>query len=511
MPKTASPSLFQLIRSLSQTEKRYLKLFLKNNASGESDLYARLFDAIDQQQEYDERPLKSFPHLAVMKVRLEENILWSLRDFHSSKSVNVRLKADLRSAELLFDKGLMDLSLRQIIKSKKLAEQNEEFLALYELIRLELKIHNSQSYSQTDEKTLKELYHQADQCLEKVRNANQYALISDSIYFRIRKSGFFRNEQEFSRFARIMNDPLLRSDKNALSTEAMYYFHSAQIGFSELQADYKKAYAHNRQILALLESRPVIVKKQPRLYLTMLQNTLVWQYQLKEFEPAIESALKLKSFALEQRNVLPEHLFNRTMYYTNIFLLLTYSRIADYAKGVRSIREFQDEFSEYKIKPYSKEAEWMFFDAAAIAHFGAGNYQESARWQNKIIQDKEGDLRSDMQAMARIFALILHFELGNQELLRYMVKWTYRFLIKRNRLYKFETIILEFIRKKIQHLNTRNERVNAFIELKKELEKLLPDRFQRRPLDDFEFIEWLDSKIQNKPFGEVVRKKQGSH
>src|ERR1041385_6911634 len=97
MPKTGSSSLFELIKSLSQTEKRYFKVFLQKFVKGDTGMYAQLFDSIDKQKTYDESRLKSFPHLAVMKVRLEETILWSLQDFHSSKSVSEKLKREIRS------------------------------------------------------------------------------------------------------------------------------------------------------------------------------------------------------------------------------------------------------------------------------------------------------------------------------------------------------------------------------------------------------------------------------
>ena len=48
----------------------------------------------------------------------------------------------------------------------------------------------------------------------------------------------------------------------------------------------------------------------------------------------------------------------------------------------------------------------------------------------------------------------------------------------------------------------------AFTELKDELKRLLPDIHERRPLDDFEYIEWLESKIQNRFFAEIVREKK---
>ena len=51
--------LFQLIKSLEQTEKRYFKVFSTMHVKGgESNVYSRLFDAIDRQTVYDEEEIK---------------------------------------------------------------------------------------------------------------------------------------------------------------------------------------------------------------------------------------------------------------------------------------------------------------------------------------------------------------------------------------------------------------------------------------------------------------------
>ena len=511
MSKTGSSSLFELVKSLSQTEKRYFKLFLQNQVKGDSDSYTRLFDSIDKQKEYDESKLGPFRHLAVMKVRLEESLLWSLQDFHSSKSISEKLRRDIRSIEILFHKRLLEHAKKQIAKSKKTAEHYEEFLSLYQLLKWELKIINAQAFGSVSEAELKKTYQQAEDCLEKIKNANQYAMFSDTVYLRIRKAGFFRNKDDFKKFARMMEHPLLRSAGNAESMEASYYFHSTHIGFAELQGNYRDAHRHNLEILKGMEKNSQHIQKDPLKYLSMQQNLVVWQYQLKEYENTLVSLEKLKQFILQHRTSLSETLFSRTFFYVNTVFLLVYGRLGDYETGVRSIQAFKREFEKHKIHPLNKENEWMFYDAAGALYFGAGNFSEAIRWYNKIVNDKEGDIRNDMQCLTRIMSLIAHYELGNQDLLRYMVKWTYRFLIKRNRLYTFETIILDFIGKKSLHMNTRKETVAAFTELKKDLEKLLPDKFQRRPLDDFEYIEWLESKITNRPFAEVIRKKQEAH
>lgn len=507
MPKKGSPSLFELIKSLSQTEKRYFKVFLQKHVKGNRDTYERLFDFICRQKDYDETKLKSFQHLAVMKVRLEENILWSLHDFHSTKSITEKLKHEIRTIEILFQKSLFDHACRQISKSKIVARHYEDFLALYEILKWEIKIHNTRAFADISEEELKNIYKEADMCLEKIREANQYGMFSDSIYLRIRKSGFFRKKDDFRKFKRLANNQLLKSSAKALSVEANYYLHSAHIGLAELQGKYTIAHKHNREILKLIEANPQHMRKDPRKYLSMQQNLVVWQYQLKEYSSVLESLGKLKLFIIENRTLLSENLFARTLFYIHCIFLLTYARTGEYEIGIKAISSARKDFEKYKVKPMNKEMEWMFYDAAAGNYFGAGNFSESIRWYNKIINDRDAGVRSDMQCLARIVSLFAHYELGNVELLRYMVKWTYRFLKKRNRLYEFENIILDFISKKAFRMNTKKETNFAFNELKQKFEKLLPDKFQRRPLDDFEYIEWLESKIQSKSFAQIVREK----
>ncbi len=507
MSKIASTALFELIHSLGQAEKRYFKVFLQNQVKGDVDSYSHLFDEIDKQKIYDESKLKTYPHLAVMKVRLEENILHALRDYHAEKSVAAKLKSDIRSIEICYNKNLFEHAKRLVAKAKKTASHYEEYISLFELLRLELKIINAQSFIQVTREELQNIYRQAEECLGKSINANQYCMFCDTIYLQIRKHGFFRKKEELKKFGRMMQHPLLRSGDKARSIDAKYFYYSSHIGFAQLQGDYHKALKNNNDILKLLEGNPQHIQKDPRKYLSMRQNSTVWLYHFKKYEQALESLQKLKLFTIEQRTNLSEYLFTRTLYYANTATLYSYCRLGEYEQSIAASKAIFHEYEKYKLQPLNIETEWMFYDAMGTAYFGAGKYSESIRWFNKIIQDKEGNLRSDMQCMARIFSLIAHYELGNKELLRYMVKWTYRFLAKRQRLYKFETIILEFIGKKSQHIDTRKKMVAAFSELKKEFQKLLPDIHERRPLDDFEYIEWLDSKIQNRPFAELVREK----
>ena len=248
MSKAYSDSLYKLIQALSKTEKRYIKLYIQRLA-GETYSYSRLFDKLASQKVYNEKRLLSFKHLAVMKVRLEENVLAGLQKYHSEKSISAKLFREIHAIEILFQKGLLDNALKQIQRSRKVATHYQEPLALFELVKWELKIINAMGFVSVSQEQMKEKYRHGEDHLKQAINVLQYSLFSNTVYLRIRKFGFFRTRAELRRFGRIMKNPMLRTEDKATLVEAKYYYYSTHIGYANLEGDYQKAYRNTNKIL----------------------------------------------------------------------------------------------------------------------------------------------------------------------------------------------------------------------------------------------------------------------
>ena len=88
-----------------------------------------------------------------------------------------------------------------------------------------------------------------------------------------------------------------------------------------------------------------------------------------------------------------------------------------------------------------------------------------------------------------------------------LFKSTYRFLYKHQRMYKFELTMMQFMRKYALQANQPAKMRGPFTELKKKLVQLSKDAYERHALNYFDFISWLDSKIENRPFAVIVRRK----
>ena len=144
----------------------------------------------------------------------------------------------------------------------------------------------------------------------------------------------------------------------------------------------------------------------------------------------------------------------------------------------------------------------------AVGWFGTGNYSMALRWLNRVLTKiNQPSFGADTKRISVLFNLILHFELQNYELLSYHVRSAYRYLRKKQTLYRFEEIILDFIRSKLpRSVNLPRLRM-AFIELKNELLLITGDENEKELLEGFHYISWLESKIENRPFAEIVKEK----
>jgi hypothetical protein len=146
----------------------------------------------------------------------------------------------------------------------------------------------------------------------------------------------------------------------------------------------------------------------------------------------------------------------------------------------------------------------VFYYKIASLYFGAGEYGSSIDYLNKIINWKV-DLRNDLQCYSRLLHLIAHYELGNFDLMEYLVKSVYRFMAKMENLSLVEEEMFKFLRKSF-HLSPQKLKP----EFKKLLEKLKQfeqSRFETRAFVYLDIISWLESKVYEKPVSSIIRKK----
>ena len=497
--------LFQLIKSLSMSEKRYFKLSCSVQKGMKN--YLKLFDTMEAMTHYDEHLLKKkikdnnwIKRLDLQKIYLYRILLKSLRDFHSSMSVDIQLRNFLNEIEILYKKGLFKQCEKTISKVKHLAEKYEKHLTLLELSGLEIKLIHAQSYHEKTEKRRDDIFNNMFAVNEKWKNEREYLLLQSRLFMVSSRMGQIRDDGQKMEYNNIMNHPLLKSEDRALSYKAKYNFYLCFTSYYLKLYDFVNAHFYGKKLVALMESHPNQVEDNPQMYIVAIQRIVLCQLDLKKYKDASESIKKLKEITTKSETVK-----SQLFYLSNNIELKMHIETGEFKKGVTLITQIKNTLNDPKIKMTNWELP-LYYTIARV-YFGVADYVSTNAYLNKILNVDATNFRNDLQCFARILSLIVHIELGKESLLEYTVRSTYRFLFKRKGLYKFESIILDFIRKKLPKTISSKDMINAFKELKVQLEKISKDPFEREALDYFDFISWLESKIENRSFAEIVKEK----
>ena len=458
MSKINSDDLFRLIKSLSKAEKRHFKIFTSARITNKEKNYVRLFDAIDGQSAYNEKQIlkeeKYIKRLPMLKNRLYEIIFQSLGVLYSNSSVDAVLLNYLYRIKFLFDKELYKQCEKIIIKAKTLAEKYEKHLMLLEFSEWEFQLIRAQTYRGKTENEMEEFYEKIFSLNKKYIHEKEYERLSTKMFVRISKVGFARKDAKSMVYEDIIKHPLLDTDadntakgnvfsdeQRTLTYQALFHYYMIHGAYCCEEKDYPGAYSYTKRLVKLMEDHPLQLEEKLHEYVHALHNHMIDQSHLKKHDEILLTIQKTKKI-----NTKSQHIKDLIFFISNNMELSVYINKGEFDKGIKLVVSIQDELDKIVLPKIARMI--LYFDVFCI-YFGIGNYRQALVYLNKIINDSVGDLRNDLQCFSKIINLIVHFELGNYGLLEYEVKSTSRFLYKRNRLYAFETSVLNFIGKKI--------------------------------------------------------------
>ena len=505
MPKTPSSKLFDLIKSLSGSEKRYFKLFVNARGGDKSNKYIQLFDAIDHQAVYDEEELKNFIYkgepiqsrkYSELKAYLFDLILKSLQAYDEKSSAEFKLKSLLLSVRALYKRAHYDHAKEVLQKAMKLAQQYEFFNSIIEILKWKKSI----AYAEADipyiDKKLTEIERQEGDCLQQLQNIAAYKNIFYRLIVSIRKDSLLRDEEKVTRLNEFIRHPLLKDVRSAHSHRAQVLYHRIYSLYYFTTLQYQKLYNTCTTLLEMMEAKPHFLQEDVSDYISTLGNHSACCGLLEKFD---EVSVCLEKFRKIRPNTLHDELRIHMEYYTKKFSLCIFT--GHFEEGLSALLAHQKEAQRFDHRFFERG---RFYFQYFYIYFGIGDYDKALEYLNHWLNLPRSIERQDLQSLARILNLMIHFEMGNQMLLEYLLRATYRFLRSRNRVHEFERLVLHFIRESGKFRSAKELRA-GFIQLKKDFEALAEIPSEKVMFQYFDFIAWVDSKIRNISFAEVVR------
>lgn len=506
MPKDQNDALFSLIKSLSKAEKRHFRLHRERN---EQALFVQLFDELDKQSKYDEtRLLKRVPaikkqQLSNLKAHLYRHLLDTLRTLDRQKDIRIMLREQVDYAEVLYNKGLYQQSLRWLAKAKALAATHQEIELLMQILEFE-KLIEARHITRSIENRAEHLSGESRQCIQQLTSLSHLSNLALNLYGMYLKMGHVRNEKEALMLRTYFENNLPETDFRKMTFYEKVNLYQAYSWYSYILQDFLMFYRYTQKWADLFDEYPSQKETDPALYVKAMNNLLTAHFFNMHYEKFCSDLQKLESFWHENESHFNEQTQTLAFVHTYTAKINKHFLEGTFSEGLKIVPEVMQQIKSHQLS-MDKHRALVFYYKIACLYFGSGDNNSAIEYLNKIINLKIGNLRSDIQCFARILHLIAHYELKNYDLTEYLLQSVYHFIEKHKDLSLVMEEILKFL-KKSNHLSPREIRP-AFRKLKERLEVIAKNPYERRSFLYLDVISWLESKVNRRPVQDVIREK----
>ncbi len=413
------------------------------------------------------------------------------------------LKQEIKNIEILYQKALYVECNKLLHRAKKVARENERFYYWFELLSWEKMLLEEAYESGEFTKDLDALIEEERGVIEKLRNLAAYHILYSKINYVFRSGGYVRTEEEHAMVEEISEHPLIKGKNTALSRRAATICYYTQ-GFCQwAKRDWKTSLVKFSRVKEILDEHTMIRADLPKRYIKTLHYIINAQVELLDLRNA-KANIKLMRDLPGQPGFQGQNIEAQVFVASFLGELRMLDRTGEHVKAM-ALSDPILEGMEQMGERLHKEHELEFHFALARVHFGGGEMNKALFWLNKVLNDNEPTLRQDIFTHARLFNLVIHYELGNFDLLEYIVRSTQRFLNKRHRADQMETILMEHV-KKLARAKEPSQKRDLFRSMHEQFKPLLKDPGESLVLKYFDVISWVTSHVEGVPFSEVVRR-----
>lgn len=506
MPKTPSNKLFRLIKSLSGSEKRYFKLFI-NSGNSKSNKYIQLFDAIDLQEEFDEEKLKQSIYAdepiqsrkySELKAYLYDTILRSLQFYDEKTAIDFKLNGMLQNIRVLFKRSLFEDCLDMLQKLKKLALKYEKFGVILEVLDWEKQI----AYTRTDitylDKELDRINEEERFASAQIDNIISYRNVFFQLLIQLRKGRSIRLGSQKEKLKAMIGPTLFENKENIKTHKALILYYRVHANYYYAIADFHNFHSSSKELIELIESKPYLLKEEQAEYISAISNFALSCIVLKEYAILKKTIEKFKKVNPITKD---DELKIHRQYYTFNFRLCIDT--GEFQEGEKALEEHLLKVKKFDASLFEKST---FYFQYFYIYFGAGNYDKALEHLNNWLSMSKSIERKDLQSLARILNLLIHFEMGNSLLVDSLLRNTQRFLSKEKIFFEFENSFVRFIKEANKNLS-KKELKQLCINLKEDLKRIAQIPEEKAMLQLFDIEAWLESKIEQKLFAQIVKQK----
>lgn len=463
--------------------------------------YLELFDALLAQETYSLSQLKSelsgkswFRHPGPAMAHLQELLLGALRGHRASRDPAHRLRQELTNVDLLVAKGLYPAAMKRARKALNNALEAGDLATALGLLDRQARMVHGQKERKAPAQ-IEAISQQRSELLLRLKEIVLSQNLRDRAFAEQRAARGKTNrpastslENELDAYLEQPTPVAQLACLNRLNIQASRFLN---------QKNYPAALQARREMVDLFRSQPKLAAHHPYAFKIALSNYLTLAALNQKFDefdqllPEIES--RTTGSPREEAEVFQNVAFLRLLHFLNSGRFpegLHYLPVVE--TGLKRHRPHLNKARELAIRYNS-----------AMVLFLLGKYQECLKWLNDILQDEGSDHRKDIQRTSKVLHLLVHFELGNMDLVEYLHRNARRSLQKQSASADFELMLLDHL----QAIYRASYQAHPRTELETLLDDLErfkghPDRSHTPALEEVRL--WTKGKLEQKTPGEVL-------
>ncbi|MBL7800157.1 MAG: hypothetical protein JNL95_05470 [Chitinophagales bacterium] len=502
--KKASSALFELVQSLSLSEKRYIHLYLSKHSKEATNRYTEFFEQLSEPKTYNEHLLFSqFPKgttkndFAVLKKQLYEQILHGLATYDVFANPEQQLSRGIYECRILMQKGLFQQAEKRIIAMAEKADEMDIQELKLQIHQLKLQLIARNYYRHTKESTIEEWQQEADGILQKIQTSIQYKYLSNKVYQMQYASGV-RGSVLAKRMESITQQNAFMDIKNATTQRARLDYFQINALYHFTNSEPQKAYEYNKKLLEELEATPLLMQINADRYFAVLNNFLIDCFILKEFNTLEEGLEKLKGLSkISTFRKLSN--FEANSFRLSTQLQLNYwMEQGNFNSIIRSIPEVQNGIKRFEQKIVIHTRFTLLY-LLAYGCFIVEKYDDAIDLLQPILQEKETKVVEDIQFGARMLQMLCFFEKNEMLLVQSFIQSLRKTILQK----KLNLPVHKLVIKYIQQVS--KGKLN-YASLAEKMEEVIHGEGQKNELNLFNFSLWARAKRDDVTIKEIWKK-----
>ncbi len=495
--------LYDLIKSLSKSEKRFFKLTV--SSEDHAALISKLFDELEKVNAFDESKLlksskqkhKTLSQKDILQLTYNV-ILKSQRTFYAESISGYKIKDEISNLRNLFDKAQYKQCRKMLNKLKEEAYADESFNFILEIISIEKQLLDIENKFGNVSKSLDELIKEEQLLIDKSKNIGEYAQSFSKLNYLVRQNMVAKTSKELDTYDKLLNSALFKTGDKCYSKKAeVLYHHTRALCFSK-KRDNAMRQSEFKTMVELMDKYPFLINEYPKRYLSGINNILSVEIEQAHYataEKLIAEFVKLKDHPA----------FNTTDLQLKIFTSTTNAQLLIYTDGGRTekalpvVKHINEQISLFKEK-INKEELLIFYYNFTSLYIYSQKYTEASKYLNLLLSENDTQLRQDLQCFSRLQNIILHYELQKIPELKYLLKTSEDLYKHQKYQFKIEKLIMDTF----EELADTKAPDAVWAKSYEHIKALMQDPYEKIANYYFDFLAYIESKVTGKKVGDII-------